>query len=344
MATITKRRAASGEARYTAQIRIRRDGRTHTEARTFGTKGAAEAWAKRRETELEQPGAMEARSTQTVGELIDRYTREFESVSKWKRTKSADLKRLQAHGIAGKVAVRLTSSDLVQHVQERLAGGVSPATAGNDLAWLGSVLRAARSAWGLPVQPNLAEDARDACRRLRLVGKSKQRDRRPTVDELQRLLAHFRASRRLEMPMADIVEFAVASARRQEEICRLMWADLRESTSSIVVRDVKHPGGSVGNDVEAKLTAEAMAIIQRQPRTAPQIFPYNSKSVGSNFTRACQILGIDDLHFHDLRHEATSRLVEAGYSVPEVALFTLHRSWKDLQRYANLRPAAVVLR
>jgi hypothetical protein len=44
------------------------------------------------------------------------------------------------------------------------------------------------------------------------------------------------------------------------------------------------------------------------------------------------------LRFHDLRHEATSRLFERGYQIHEVAQFTLHESWNELKRYTNLRP------
>ena len=56
---------------------------------------------------------------------------------------------------------------------------------------------------------------------------------------------------------------------------------------------------------------------------------------------ACKFLGIRDLTFHDLRHEATSRLFEMGYAIHEVAQFTLHDSWDELKRYANLRPKNV---
>ena len=73
----------------------------------------------------------------------------------------------------------------------------------------------------------------------------------------------------------------------------------------------------------------------------PRVFPYNSKSIGANFTRACRLRGLKDLHFHDLRHEATSRLFERGYDIPEVAQFTLHESWTTLKRYTHLRPEQV---
>ena len=85
-------------------------------------------------------------------------------------------------------------------------------------------------------------------------------------------------------------------------------------------------------------TPEAWAIVQAQPQTTEYIFPYDPKSVGTAFTRACHVLGIKDLRFHDLRHEATSRLFERGYQIHEVAQFTLHESWNELKRYTNLRP------
>jgi hypothetical protein len=59
---------------------------------------------------------------------------------------------------------------------------------------------------------------------------------------------------------------------------------------------------------------------------------------GAAFTRACHVLDFIDLKFHDLRHEATSRLFERGYQIHEVSQFTLHESWNELKRYTNLRP------
>lgn len=55
------------------------------------------------------------------------------------------------------------------------------------------------------------------------------------------------------------------------------------------------------------------------------------------FTRACKLLGIDDLHLHDMRHEGTSRLFEMGLTIPRVAAVTGHRSRASLQRYTHLR-------
>lgn len=81
--------------------------------------------------------------------------------------------------------------------------------------------------------------------------------------------------------------------------------------------------------------------MQRQPRTSEYIFPHDPRSVSAAFTRACHLLGIKNLRFHDLRHEATSRPLERGYVIHEVAQFTLQESWNELKRYTNLRPGNV---
>jgi integrase len=58
---------------------------------------------------------------------------------------------------------------------------------------------------------------------------------------------------------------------------------------------------------------------------------------GYSPTRTCKLLAIDDLHFHDLRHEGVSRLFEMGRTIPQVASVSGHRSWQSLQRYKHLR-------
>ena len=79
----------------------------------------------------------------------------------------------------------------------------------------------------------------------------------------------------------------------------------------------------------------------KQPQTGALIFPHNERTISANFTRACKMLEIDDLHFHDLRHHATSLLFERGLSIIQVQQITLHSSWQTLQRYCNLNPADV---
>lgn len=88
-----------------------------------------------------------------------------------------------------------------------------------------------------------------------------------------------------------------------------------------------------------------MALIEEQrsirSNENDRIFPYAHKSAGTAFTRAVGDLKIEDLHFHDLRHEGTSRLFEAGFSIQQVALVTGHKDWKMLRRYTHLKPEAL---
>jgi integrase len=266
----------------------------------------------------------------------------FQHISKWQRTKQAQLQFLEKHSIGKLNALAMDAAVLIDHVRSRRAKGAGPATVGNDLTWIGVVLRAAKSVRGLPVRPEIVDEARTACRELRLLAKSRRRDRRPTTQELTKLDAYF-GSRdgRARVPMKDIMWFAIHSARREAEICRLEWADNDTDARTGLVRDAKHPTAKEGNHKRFKYTPEAWTVVERRPRTSEYIFPYEPRSIGAAFTRACRVLGIEDLRFHDLRHEATSRLFERGYQIHEVAQFTLHDSWNELKRYANLRPEKV---
>lgn len=339
MATITTYKRPRG-TRYTAQIRIRRGGKiVYQETKTFDRRRLASDWATRRELELQEPGALAQVQQRgvTIGTLLARYLAEMGEG--WGRSKRFDIAKLQHWPLADLDALQLTSAQLIEHAQQRRAGGAGPATTGNDLIWLRQVFKTARVAWGVPVDLQVLDDAAHWLRGHRVIGKSQQRDRRPTADEVERLRDYFgRRDARSAIPMTDIMDFAVYSARRQAEITGLRWADLDRGDSTVLVRDMKSPKGSAGNHRRARLLSDAMAVIERQAETDERIFPYESRSIGAAWARACKVLGIDDLHFHDLRHEATSRLFERGYTIQEVQQITLHDSWATLQRYVQLRP------
>ncbi len=345
MATIRTRKQTDGTTRYCAIVRIRRDGDVlHQEAKTFSHLGAAQRWARNREVQLEDPAALhkERESRHSLGSLIRWYIATFEPISRWQRSKQAHLKFLERHPISDVGAVTLDVATLIDHVTARRADGTGPATVANDLVWIGVVLRAAKSVRGLPVHPEYVQEARNACRELRLTGKSRRRTRRPTADELTILDEFFRRrDDRSQLPMREIMWFAIHSARRQSEICRIRWSDNDTQSRTGLVQDAKHPTAREGNHRRFKYTMEAWQIMERQPKGSDRIFPFSERSVSAAFTRACAVLGIHDLRFHDLRHEATSRLFERGYQIHEVAQFTLHDSWNELKRYANLRPELV---
>lgn len=195
---------------------------------------------------------------------------------------------------------------------------------------------------GIPVHPETVSEARLLLVKHGLIGRGKQRERRPTSDELDRLLAHFRkrmAHHSSLIPMADIVEFAVYSAMRQGEITRILWADVDENRQTVIIRDRKSPTQKQGNDQTIPLLGPAWEILQRQPRLDPRCFPFDERSISAAFTRTCQQLGIDNLRFHDLRREGASRLIERGFTLAEVAAVTGHRSINILhQVYTKIKP------
>ncbi len=164
------------------------------------------------------------------------------------------------------------------------------------------------------------KDAQIVLKRLGIISKSNQRERRPSIEELNKLLDHYtdREIRiRNHMPMVKIVLFALFSTRRQDEICRMEWQDFEPEHKRILIRDMKNPGEKIGNNVWCNLTDEAVAVLQSLPKQDKgRIFPFVSKTVSSRFMRTCPLLEIEDLNFHDLRHEGISRLFEMGWTIP----------------------------
>jgi integrase len=339
--TIRKRVGAKG-TRFQAIIRrCRGNAQSYSESQTFGTRDDAERWAKQREDALNNPSAnVHAHHSggPCLAALIRWYINSFSNLTPWGRTKQTTLEYLERHDIGKIDASALNAATLVDHIRARRASGVAASTAGNDLTWIGCVLRAARDCGECPrVNPSAVDAARVACNRLRLIGRSNRREIRPTPEQLDLLTDFFqRRDRRSKIPMTDIMWFAIHSSRREAEICQLRWNDNDPQHHTGLVRDAKHPTRKKGNDRRFKYTPEAWEIARRQPQQSELIFPYTPQSISSAFTKACAVLGIEDLTFHDLRHEAVSRLFERGYTIPQVVQFTLHESWNELRRYTHL--------
>lgn len=169
-----------------------------------------------------------------------------------------------------------------------------------------------------------------------ILARSEARDRRPTLDELDMIFNAVLANKRQKIPVITISVFAIFSCRRLSEICRLRWSDLNIEDRKILVKDMKHPRKKKGNDVWVKLPPQAMKIILSMPRTSEFIFPYNPRSVGTAFRRHRKKVGIDDLRFHDLRHEGISRLFEKGKRDHFVMQTSGHQSRDCLDRYVNI--------
>lgn len=313
----------------------------HTRCQTFGTKTLAVSWAATIEQEIDQlrsTGYLQPKG-QTFGDIVDRYIREVYPLKPWGRSKTADLRLLKAE-FGDDLVSNLSHDrllDAFRDMHERGAGGV---TISSRAGYLITVLSTAKDVWRLNVPLDAATSARSALSKLGLIKKSKYRDRRVTDAELQRIVDHL-GRKVSQVPIGAIIWFSVASAMRISETCRLQWDDLNVADKTIRIRDRKHPTAKAGNHQIVPLLAlgghDAFAIIDAQPRKGKRIFPANAKTVGSYFTEAVTELEIEDLHFHDIRHEAISRLFEASYRIEEVAVISGHRDWSQLKRYTHLR-------
>src|SRR5659263_386217 len=138
------------------------------------------------------------------------------------------------------------------------------------MSHLASVFSVARPAWGYPLDKQAMDDARVVLDKLGLIGRSKQRTRRPTLAELDRLLRYYTVvelKRKDSIPMTRIIPFAIFSTRRQEEITTIVGKDLDKKNLEMIVRDMKNPGEKIGNDVATTLTPEALQLIELQPDT-----------------------------------------------------------------------------
>ena len=338
MASITK--LPSGAYR----VQIRRKGRYASE--TFLRRDDAHRWARQAETRADQglaPNKSSVSRLTTFDDLIDLHIIDMCEVGKPpRRSKAATLKRDLGKEKIG----QLDRRKLIDYGKMRADQGAGPVTVSIDIGVIKMIITHAAAVYGLDISPEPVDLARVALKRLGLIGKGTERNRRPTTDELNRLFRCFDDNERLTLPMTQIVKFAVATAMRLDEICRVEWTDLDVDRRMLMIRDSKDPRNKTENDQRIPLFAatgfDAWVLVTEQAKelghARGRIFPYNSRSVGTAFRRACVEVSVKDLHFHDLRHEGTSHLFEARFAIEKVSLVTGHKDWKMLRRYTHIRP------
>lgn len=325
------------------RVQIRRTG-AKSISKMFPTKGEAARWAREQETRIDA-GDRGGPSAMTVKELIAEYRKIREKSGREVLDTSSEhymlacLDRL----LGARRVERLEVSHLVDFAQTRKAEGAGPYTINMDISKLGTVLRHAGSILSLRV-PDVVGTARPVLHHLKLIGGGGKRDRRPTDDELLRIIDWLENQPSPIMQrMPDVILLSALIGLRRGEAFRIAWRDMDEARRVILVRDRKDPRNKAGNDQEVPLIGGALDIILRQPREEGEdrIFPFHPQTVSKYFKLACDTLSIPDLHWHDLRHEAASALAEAGWSPHEIKAVTGHRKDDHLDRYVNMDPATV---
>lgn len=235
----------------------------------------------------------------------------------------------------------LTPSLFTQWARKRRQAGAGPATVLHNLMTVSAALSQAKPMFDLDIDAAPVRDAIKALRSMKLVAKPQRRTRRPTDDELSRLLAEYdRVSDHPTsfIPMREITLLAIALPRRLGELTRALWSDLNGNV--LTLRDTKNP--TAPRTEEVPVLPEAAAILDALPRVDERILPYNPESISAAHQRACERLGIEDLHFHDFRREGISRLFKAGLSIPEVSKISGHLNWGMLKIYTEIRATDVL--
>ena len=299
------------------QAQVRRDGITPV-SKTFTHKKDAVVWVRGLEARIDAGETnVSAPKATTLAHLLSRYSQEVTPAKKGCDPEQRRLSRLLRDPIAATPLSKLTSSKLAEFRDRRLHDGVRAAQ--YDLILIKHCIKIARLEWGVPM-PNNPVDA------VRIPNGIKRRERRLTDGEYNSLMQASQSCKNtLIWPMVD---FAIETGMRRSEILSLRWENLSDQERIASLPDTKN-----GSKRDVPLTQKAAQVIAGLPAHTVNIFPTSDYAVRHSWDRLVRRAGIEDLRFHDLRHEAISRFFEMGLSVPEVALISGHKDYRMLASY-----------
>lgn len=329
------------------RAQIRRRGMPSV-SRTFDLRADAEAWAREVEREL-QRGRLSVLDTSaqrtTVSDVIARF-RSSVADSYAQSNRAVTLSRLRTieerFGPLFLSAVR--PADLARWRDDMQANGLSAQSAKHGLNLLSRLFGFAADEMGVTLP------AGNPARGVRKPTVARGRDRRLMPNELDVLLAAARAPR-AAVGLDVFIILAVETSMRMGEQVSLRWERID------LTRRIAHlPDTKNGSSRTVALSTAAVGALQGLPRrTDGRVWNWATSSGFEAIWKRCRARarrlyeadcvaqGVDpdpkflaDLRFHDLRHEATSRLFEAGLSLMEVASMTGHRSPGMLQRYTHI--------
>lgn len=337
MATIVKTESGTWKAL------VRKTG-WPTTSKTFRTKRDAEDWGRRTEDEIVRGVYIQRTPSEkmTIAEALQRYEKEIVPTKK-PSTQIREARRIKLlKAEFGKYSLAALTSEIVADFRDqRLSAGKSNNTVRLELALLGHLYSTAIKDWHIALASNPVAI-------IRKPSPGPSRNHRISKADHERLL---RALCNHSNPMlAWIYIVALETCMRQGEILNLKVQDVDLPRRIVRLNDTKN-----GSPRTIPLSKEAtrvlkMAIEHPMRQDCSLIFfgePGRDKKRGPyQFNKAWldtkREIGLEELHFHDLRHEAVSRLFEAGLNDQEVAAISGHRSAQMLMLYAHLRSENLV--
>lgn len=311
------------------EVQVRRQGHPSL-TRTFKSKQDATIWARQVEGQLDRsdlPHRLRDAQRLTLGDLLVRYREEITPRKKSARQERCRIDRLLRHPMASIQLSKLTPGLFARLRDERLAQVGSQAVR-HDLNLLGHVIKTAKQEWDAPIADNpLLHIAKPSG--------SKARERRVSEAALELMAS---ADKQLGSGLMPLIEFAVETAMRKSELLSVLWNHVDFEKRLLHIPITKN-----GDARTIPLSAKALSILRSaMERGNERPFPVSVPWLRFAWDRFLKEAELSDLHFHDLRHEAVSRLVERGLSVPEVALISGHKDLRQLFRYTHLRPEDLV--
>jgi integrase len=317
MPTIRKK----GDGQWHVQIRKRG---YPSQTKTFTKEVDAKRWATIIESEMER-GVFVSR-TEAEGTLIKEILQRYDDeVLPTKRGALQDRSRLKLlHEAFGEFRLASLTSAQVAKYRDRRLKSVGPQSVIHEINLLNRVLKAATLDWGIALPGGLPTA------QVRKPIKPRGRDRRVTHEEIARILEATESTE-----LCAIVTLAVETGMRRNELASLQWndVDLHKQTAHLPKTKTDVPR-------TVPLSTKAVAALKAVGMKAEgRVFSLQGESMSQAFERACEphranVVGV---RFHDLRHEATSRLFEKGLNVMEVAAVTGHKTLDMLKRYTHLR-------
>ncbi|GAB5470397.1 MAG: site-specific integrase [Rhodospirillales bacterium] len=328
------------------QVQVRRKGWPYQSA-TFRSKKAAEAWARKIETEMDRGLFVDqsAGRQTTLGDLITLYISEVTEKRPSEASRIAEACRLrrflrEERRLCSFAATNLRPEHFEDYRDRRLRqpvsrgktcdkGGktISPGTVKRELTMLKRVLDYRKRQLGLLVNPVNTEDVKRPTI-------NDERDFRLTPSERRRLLAACEQTG--HSWLKPLVELGFETGARRGNLLRLEWSDIDLERGTALLRGVKNsrsPEKIINHSIG--LTPRAIIILRALPKKGDRVFPLTANALRLAFNRARDRAGPSHFRFHDTRHERTSSLFEAGWSMVQVMAQTGHKDPKSVKRYAT---------
>jgi integrase len=328
------------------QVRITRKGYGAL-SKTFTNRGDAVKWARATEVAIEQGAIQTHTRSITLGEAIQRYLTECTPRKKSARAEKYLLQAWASSDIGQFELGRIRPAQIASWRDMRLSSGAAAQTVRNGLTALSAVYEQAIREWGFDSLTN-------PVRRIRRPSAPHSRSRRVSPDETQ-TLSRLTESRLLP----SLITLAIETGMRLSELTSARWEYLDLTKRTLHLPDTKN-----GDSRTVPLSTTAIATLSnlRPSVTGPNndcVFNITPHAATVAFRRAVKRARkaylksrgdqpdeglFRNLRFHDLRHEAVSRLFERGLNVVEVSSISGHKTLQMLKRYTHLRAADLAKR